>query len=89
VVELAPPVLPALVDCGDERVRVGREDPLRCWSVGGELDAAGRLGFLEPVGRKLDEPGPELLGLVGGRGDCGADQLKMFRSFSKNPWWCS
>ena len=89
VVELAPAVLPALVDCGDERVRVGREDALGGWSVGGELDAAGRLGFLEPVGRKLDESGPELLGLVGGRGDCGADQLKMFRSFSKNPWWCS
>ncbi len=89
VVELAPAVLPALVDGGDEGLRVGGDHPLCGGPVGGELEPARGLGLLEPLGRELDEPGPELLGLVRRHGDGGPDQLKMFRSFSKKPGCCS
>jgi hypothetical protein len=84
-VELAPAILPAVVDRGDERVGVGGEDPLGRRAVGGELDAVGTLGLLESLGRELDEAGPELLGRLDGRDDGGADQWNALRSFSKKP----
>ena len=63
VVELAPAVLPAVVDLADGCVREGREHPLGGGAVGGELDGAGVLLLLEPLGRELDERRPQLLGL--------------------------
>jgi hypothetical protein len=84
-VELAPAILPAVVDRGDERVRVGGEDALGRRAVGGELDAVGPLGLLESLGRELDEAGAVLLGRLDGRDDGGADQRNALRSFSKKP----
>jgi hypothetical protein len=85
VVELAPAVLPPFLDRGDEGVREGREHAVGGGAVGGELDPAERLGLLEPLGGELDEAGAELLGPVRENGDGSADQVKMFRSFSKKP----
>jgi hypothetical protein len=88
MMKIAPAVLPALVNCGDAGIGVGGEDAFCCCAVGGKLDAAWTLALFEPAGRELDEAGAELFGLLGGRGDGRPDQLKMFRSFSKKPWWC-
>jgi hypothetical protein len=87
VVELAPAVLPPLLYVRDERVRERGEHAVGGGPIGGELDPAERLGLLEPFGCELDEAGSELLGPVREHGDGCADQLKMFRSLSKKPWW--
>ena len=89
VVELAPAVLPAVLDLDDGGSGKLGENALGGLAVGGELDAAARLGLLEPLGSELDEARSELLGFVGGRGDGGADQWKARFSFSKKPgsWW--
>lgn len=81
-------MLPAFGDRRDAGIGKGGEYTLRSRSVGSELDFSGGLLLFESIGRELDEAGPELFGLLGGRGDGGADQLKMFRSLSNRPWWC-
>ncbi len=88
-VELAPPVLPALLDLEHGGVGELAEHPRCRLAVGGELDDAAGLGLLEPLGSELDEAGSERLGFVGGRGDGGADQWNARFSFSKKPgsWW--
>ena len=85
-VELAPAVLPAVVDLDDGGARELVEHALGRVAVGGELDLVRRAAaLLEPLGGELDEPGPQLLGLVGGAGDGGADQWNALFSFSKKP----
>jgi hypothetical protein len=86
VVELTPAILPALVDRGDEGVGVRRKYAFGGSPVCGELDAARGFELLESLGRELEEAGTELFGAVRVCGDGRADQVKMFRSFSKKPW---
>ena len=87
LVELAPALLPAVLDLRDAP-RPGRLASTRVGrlSVGGELDGVGALALLEPLGRELDEAGSELLGLSARRRDGGPDQRKALFSLSKNPW---
>jgi hypothetical protein len=86
MVELAPAILPPILDRGDEGVGERGEHSVGGRPVGGELDSTRGFGLLEPFGCELDEAGAELLGAVCEDGDGGADQAKMFRSFSKKPW---
>jgi hypothetical protein len=87
VVELAPAVLPSLLDSRDEGVGEDGEDTVGGGPVRGELHPAGRIQLLEPLGCEVEEAGAKLLGAAGVSGDGRADQVKMFRSFSKKPWW--
>jgi hypothetical protein len=86
--KLAPAGVPAVVDLGELRGRVGGEDAPSGLPVGGELDRAGGLGFLEALRRKLDEAGAELLRLACGDGDRSPDQWKALFSFSKKLGSC-
>jgi hypothetical protein len=86
--ELAPAVLPAILDLAEVRVRVGGEDPAGGFLVGGELDPVAEVGFLEALRRELDEAGAELLRLRRGDRDGCPDQWKALFSFSKKLGSC-
>ncbi|HEX4518841.1 MAG TPA: hypothetical protein VH063_04580 [Gaiellaceae bacterium] len=84
--ELAPAILPAVCDLGDQRVRELGENALGRDAVRGQLDAIRCRRLLESVGRQLDETRAKLLGIVEGRGDGDPDQRNALFSFSKKPW---
>ncbi len=88
VMELAPALLPAVVDLGHFGLGVGCDNPDRRFAVGCELDGAGGLDLLESLGSELDEPSSKLLRFARLGGDGRADQLNALFSFSKKLGSC-
>jgi hypothetical protein len=64
VVELAPAVLPVVVDLRHTGFRELGEDAPGRLAVGRELDAAAVLALLEALGGEIEEARAELLGPV-------------------------
>src|SRR5436309_18252 len=61
-VELAPTILPALLDLDDVCVRKLGDDPFCGLTECGQLDGVRIFALLEPLGRQLYEPRAQFLG---------------------------
>jgi hypothetical protein len=84
-VEVAPAILPALLELAPIRIGEHGEDAIAGVAVRGQLDPVRMVDLLEALRCELDEAGPQVFGQVPGDTDRRADQRNALFSLSKKP----